>query len=158
MHHNMKHPPCVRTCLLFGTSSIHTSHGSTRSASCCMLMTVNTHPNSRACTHWRRVLPHTSQCLLLEACWSCRYAVSITPMLCCPGLPEEVRITVAALAGGYIAVALSSQDRTGSRCWDTGWPPEQSRDIPKVGQSTLAVHHSIRDIAGSIASRPLLSP
>lgn len=53
--------------------------------------------------------------------------------MCWLGLPEEVRITEAALAAGFLAVALSSQDRAGSRCWDTGWPPEQSHDIPKVG-------------------------
>lgn len=47
-----------------------------------------------------------------------------------------MRITDAALGAGFIAVALSSQDRAGSRCWDTGWPPEQSNDIPKVSQTT----------------------
>ena len=52
--------------------------------------------------------------------------------MCWPGLPEETGITDAALAAGYIAVALSSQDRTGSRCWDASWPPEHSMDIPKV--------------------------
>ena len=58
-----------------------------------------------------------------------------------PGLPEEVRITEAALAEGYIVVALSSQDRVHSRCWDTGWPPEHNLDIQKVkpiGNSGLA--------------------
>lgn len=48
-----------------------------------------------------------------------------------------MRITDAALAEGYIAVALSSQDRAGSRCWDTGWPPEQSVDISKVDIATI---------------------
>ena len=51
------------------------------------------------------------------------------------GLPEEVRIVEAALAEGYAVVALSSQDRTRIRCWDTGWPPEDSADIPKVSPS-----------------------
>lgn len=48
-----------------------------------------------------------------------------------------MRIIEAALAEGYIVVALSSQDRVHSRCWDTGWPPELSIDIQKV--SRLAV-------------------
>ena len=48
------------------------------------------------------------------------------------GLPEEVRITEAALAEGFAIVALSSQDRTHNRCWDTGWPPQHTADIPKV--------------------------
>ena len=48
------------------------------------------------------------------------------------GLPEEVRIQEAALAEGHATVALSSQARSGNRCWDTGWPPEESADIPKV--------------------------
>lgn len=63
--------------------------------------------------------------------------VALNVYMCWPGLPEETRITDAALAEGYIPVALSSQDRIGSRCWDTGWPPEQSMDILKVGPSTL---------------------
>lgn len=50
----------------------------------------------------------------------------------CKGLPEETRITGAALAEGFAVVALSSQDRTHNRCWDTGWPLENTADIPKV--------------------------
>ncbi len=48
------------------------------------------------------------------------------------GLPEETRITGAALAEGFAVVALSSQDRTHNRCWDTGWPLQNTADIPKV--------------------------
>lgn len=48
------------------------------------------------------------------------------------GLPEETRITGAALAEGFAVVALSSQDRTHNRCWDTGWPLENTADVPKV--------------------------
>lgn len=50
----------------------------------------------------------------------------------CTGLPEEVRITEAAVGEGFAVVALSSQDRTHNRCWDTGWPPQHTADIPKV--------------------------
>ncbi|DBA66909.1 TPA: hypothetical protein ACH3X2_002029 [Trebouxia sp. C0005] len=50
----------------------------------------------------------------------------------CKGLPEETRITGAALAEGFAVVALSSQDRTHNRCWDTGWPLENTADVPKV--------------------------
>lgn len=50
----------------------------------------------------------------------------------CTGLSEEVRIQEAALVEGFAVVALSSQARTGNQCWDTGWPPEESADIPKV--------------------------
>lgn len=57
----------------------------------------------------------------------------------CKGLPEEMRITEAALAEGHAVVALSSQDRTGNRCWDTGWPPENSADIPKVTWAVQAL-------------------
>lgn len=57
----------------------------------------------------------------------------------CTGLPEEVRIIEAALAEGYIVVALSSQDRVHSRCWDTGWPPELSIDIQKVTWAVQAL-------------------
>eukprot|EP00668_Euglena_longa_P029279 GGOE01036625.1.p1 GENE.GGOE01036625.1~~GGOE01036625.1.p1 ORF type:complete len:359 (+),score=68.82 GGOE01036625.1:57-1079(+) len=35
----------------------------------------------------------------------------------CIGLPVEMRIVRAALAAGYVAVAVSSQDRAFSRCW-----------------------------------------
>jgi len=35
----------------------------------------------------------------------------------CIGLPEERRIVRAALAAGYVALAVSSQDRAFSRCW-----------------------------------------
>ena len=65
----------------------------------------------------------------------------------CAGLPEEMRITEAALAEGHAVVALSSQDRTGNRCWDTGWPPENSADIPKVkipSPNVMKLSHSER--------------
>ena len=36
----------------------------------------------------------------------------------CLALPEEVRITNAALAQGYIVLAISSTDRHTHRCWN----------------------------------------
>lgn len=45
----------------------------------------------------------------------------------CLGLPEERRLVAAALADRLLAVAVSSADRQGSRCW------QPSVDAPRVG-------------------------
>ena len=48
------------------------------------------------------------------------------------GLPEEVRLREAALGLGYAVLAVSSADRTGSRCWDTQLDAAQSADSRAV--------------------------
>ncbi|KAG2425049.1 hypothetical protein HYH02_015098 [Chlamydomonas schloesseri] len=39
----------------------------------------------------------------------------------CIGLPEEMNVTLHLLTRGYVAVAVSSADRTRSRCWQNPW-------------------------------------
>eukprot|EP01062_Namystynia_karyoxenos_P083199 TRINITY_DN9523_c0_g1_i1.p1 TRINITY_DN9523_c0_g1~~TRINITY_DN9523_c0_g1_i1.p1 ORF type:complete len:419 (+),score=97.42 TRINITY_DN9523_c0_g1_i1:81-1259(+) len=50
----------------------------------------------------------------------------------CLGLPEELRLTRAALSRGLAAVAISSQDRELSRCWEFHAPPSREGDVRPV--------------------------
>ncbi|KAG1674120.1 hypothetical protein FOA52_015750 [Chlamydomonas sp. UWO 241] len=50
----------------------------------------------------------------------------------CTGLPEEMNITRAALSRGYAVVAISSQDRTDSRCWSLPGMESDMGDIDVV--------------------------
>lgn len=69
-------------------------------------------------------------------------------MMWIAGLPEEKRIVAAAVARGYVVAAFSSQDRSGSRCWDVALPPDTTPDFKKVQVpaeiSTSALSHSRR--------------
>lgn len=50
----------------------------------------------------------------------------------CVGLPEDVNITVRALARGYAVVAVSSQSMATSGCWEIHRPPSSTTDQKKV--------------------------
>ena len=60
----------------------------------------------------------------------------------CLGLPEEVRITKAALAAGFAVVAITSADRS-SGCWDF------EVDGPVVKES-IAVWKAVADLPASL--------
>ena len=66
-----------------------------------------------------------------------------------------MRITEAAVGEGFAVVALSSQDRTHNRCWDTGWPPQHTADIPKVANTyssfcTVSLYCIIADLCTAL--------
>ena len=48
------------------------------------------------------------------------------------GLPEEVAVTKKALRKGWAVVAFSSTDRREHQCWDSSFPPEESKDTLPV--------------------------
>lgn len=68
-------------------------------------------------------LPATSPTAVLFLAHGCQHSAtdfwaptSAAPQ--CLGLPEEVRIVKSALRAGFAVIAISSQDRLISRCWD----------------------------------------
>lgn len=57
----------------------------------------------------------------------------------CIGLPEEKRIVAFAVARRYVVVALSSQDRKSSRCWDVVAPPKITTDMQKTKHTVMTM-------------------
>ena len=71
----------------------------------------------------------------------------------CLGLPEERRIVQAALARGFVAVAISSADRVHSRCWD----PQTDGPRVRVACATTWQHAYAKQLRNDARCKPLLS-
>ena len=67
----------------------------------------------------------------------------------CMGLPEEQKIVRAALVRGYVAVAVSSEDRAKSRCWRIGLPAITGQRSGDLGRVAEAVGSLLRRLGGA---------